>query len=50
MDINEQIIYYYRNGYKIKEIAVKTGLSIAAVESRLCRLRRKREVKRWWEE
>ena len=46
--INEQIAYYYRNGWKIKDIAVKTGLSVSAVKSRLQRMRKTKEVKRWW--
>lgn len=49
MDVNEQIIYYYRNGYRLKDIAAKTGLTVIAVKSRLERIRKKREVKRWWE-
>ena len=50
MSINEQIIYYYRNGYRIKEIAAKTGLSEETVKHKLCQLRKERQVKRWWEE
>lgn len=50
MSINEQIMYYYRNGYKLKEIAVKTGLSVETVKHKLWQLRKKQQVKRWWEE
>ena len=50
MDINKQIIYYYRNGYRLKEIANKTGLSVNIVKHKLCQLRKKQQVKRWWEE
>lgn len=49
MDINNQIIRYYENGWKIKDIAAKTGLTVIAVKSRLQRIRKKRKVKRWWE-
>lgn len=49
MNVNDQIIYYYRNGYKIKDIADKTGLTVVAVKSRLQRIRRKQTVNRWWE-
>ena len=50
MGINEQIIYYYRNGYRLKDIADKTGLTVAAVKNRLHKIRKKQEVKRWWKE
>ena len=50
MNVNDQILYYYRNGWKLKDIAEKTGLTMAAVSSRLQKMRKKREVKRWWKE
>jgi DNA-directed RNA polymerase specialized sigma24 family protein len=47
-DINKQIVYYYRNGWKLKDIAIKLNLSETAVKSRLQRIRKTQEVKRWW--
>lgn len=49
MSINEQIVYYYRNGWKIKDIAAKTGLTAVAVSHRLHKIRKTQEVKRWYE-
>ena len=49
-ETDKKIIYYYRNGYKNKGIAEKTGLTINQVKWRLVVIRKKREVKRWWEE
>lgn len=48
MDINEQIVHYYYNGWSRKDIAAKLGLTEIAVKKRLERIRKKREVKRWW--
>lgn len=48
MSINEQIVRLYENGYKLKEIAEELGLTVAAVSSRLQRIRKTREVKRKW--
>ena len=48
--IDNEIIYYFENGWKLKDIAIKLDLTPVAVKSRLQRIRRKREIKRWWEE
>lgn len=49
MTINEQIIYYYEHGWRLKDIACKVGITTIAVKSRLQRIRQKQEVKRPWE-
>ena len=46
--LNNQIVHYYENGWPLKDIAEKTGLSKAAVSSRLQRIRKTREVIRPW--
>lgn len=48
MDINSQIIHYYNNGWRLKDIGAKVGLTEKQVKSRLQKLRQKHEVKRWW--
>lgn len=50
MSIDEQIIYYYRNGWSRKEIAEKLGITHNQVMYRLQKIRQSRPVKRWWEE
>ena len=50
MDETDKIIAYcYRNGYPIKDICVKTGLSVGKVGYRLDKLR-KAGLKKWWQE
>lgn len=49
-EINNQVVYYYRNGWKIKAIAAKLDITEGEVRGRLRRIRKKREVKRWWED
>lgn len=46
----ERIIYYYRNGFKNKDIAKKTGLTLNQVRWKLVTIKKKREIKRWWDE
>ena len=48
--MDDKIIYYYRNGFSAKSISDKTGLTVNQVKYRLQQIRRKRELKRWWEE
>lgn len=48
IELNDQIVHYYENGWPLKDIAEKTGLSKAAVSSRLQRIRKTREVIRPW--
>lgn len=48
--MDEKIIYYYRNGFKYKDIAMKTGLTVNQVHYRLKVIRRKKKLLRWWEE
>lgn len=50
MNIDEQIIYYYRNGYGPAGIAEKTGLKLNTVKWRLQEIRKKQKLLRWWEE
>lgn len=50
MSVDKQIIYYYRNGFKTKDIALKTGLTLNQVKWRLQVIRRKQKLVRWWEE
>lgn len=49
MTLNDQILYYYKNGWRMKDIAAKLGLTTIAVKSRINRMRKKQEVKRWWQ-
>ena len=48
-EIDKVIAYCYRNGYPIKDICVKTGLSVGKVGYRLDKLR-KAGLKKWWQE
>lgn len=48
--IDEQIIYWYRNGYDNSGIAEKTGLELNTVKWRLQEIRKTRKVLRWWAE
>lgn len=47
--LDERIIYYYRNNWMIKRIADELGLTVPAVKRRLTKIRKKQEVKRWWQ-
>ena len=49
-ELDKKIIYYYRNGWKIKAIAEKLKLNPKSISGRLCYLRKRQEIKRWWEE
>jgi DNA-directed RNA polymerase specialized sigma24 family protein len=49
-DIDEQIIYWYRNGFSAKGIAEKTGLKLNTVKWRLQEIRKKQKLLRWWAE
>ena len=49
-EIDKQLIYYYRNNFKTKQIAEKTGLQLNTVRNKLARLRKHGKLKRWWEE
>ncbi len=49
-DIDEQIIYWYRNGFSAKGIAEKTGLKLNTVKWRLYEIRKTRKLLRWWAE
>ena len=48
--IDEQIIYWYRNGYDNSGIAEKTGLKLNTVKWRLQEIRKERKLLRWWAE
>lgn len=48
--IDEQIIYWYRNGFSAKGIAEKTGLKLNTVKWRLYEIRKTRKLLRWWAE
>lgn len=47
---DKQIIYYYRNGFRIKDIAQKTGLTVDQVKWRLKVIKSKQKLVRWYEE
>lgn len=49
-ETDKKIVYLYRNGYKNKGIAEKTGLSVIQVKNRLQAIRKKQKVQRWWDE
>lgn len=49
-DVDKKIIYYYRNGFKIKTMAEKTGLELKIITRKLARLRYHGLLKRWWDE
>ena len=49
-DYDEQIIYYYRNGFDNQAIADKTGLKLNTVKWRLHEIRKTRKLLRWWAE
>lgn len=49
-ETDKKIVYLYRNGYRLKDISKKTGLSMNQVNYRLLVIRKKRKVQRWWEE
>jgi len=48
--MDEQIIYYYRNGFSAKGISEKTGLTVNQVKYRLQQIRKTRKLLRWWDE
>lgn len=48
--MDEQIIYYYRNGFSAKAISEKTGLTVNQVKYRLQQIRKTRKLLRWWDE
>lgn len=48
IELNNKIIHYYENGWRLKDIAEKVGISEQAVSGRLQRIRKTREVKRPW--
>jgi hypothetical protein len=48
--IDEQIIYWYRNGYGPAGIAEKTGLKLNTVKWRLYEIKKERKLLRWWAE
>lgn len=48
-DLDDQIVYYYKNGWSQKRIAEDLGLTENAVKQRLFKIRKKTEVKRWWQ-
>lgn len=49
-DIDKKIIYYYRNGFRVKTMAEKLGLELRVVKNRVNRLRPYGLLKRWWDE
>lgn len=49
-EIDNQIAYYYRNGYRLKDIGAKVGLTDKQVKRRLQTLRQKNKIVRWWKE
>ena len=49
-DLDKKLIYYYRNNFPKKEMAIKTGVELRIVHNRLLRLRKHGLLKRGWEE
>lgn len=49
-ELDKKLMYYYRNDFPKKEMAVKTGVDLNIVHNRLVRLRKHGMLKRWWEE
>ena len=49
-DLDKKIIYYYRNDFRTKTMAEKTGVEVRLIQNRIARLRRYGYLKRWWEE
>lgn len=49
-ELDKKLMYYYRNNFPKKEMAVKTGVELRIVNNRLLRLRKHGLLKRWWEE
>ena len=49
-DLDKKIIYYYRNNFRTKSMAEKTGVEVRIIRNRIARLRRYGYLKRWWEE
>lgn len=48
-EITDEVVKMYRNGYKLKDISEKTGISITAIKSKMERMRSKGEkLERWW--
>lgn len=49
-DLDEKLIYYYRNNFPVKDIMAKTGESKNKITYRLWKLKKQGVLKRWWEE
>ena len=49
-ELDVQLIYYYRNDFRVKTMAELTGENLNRVRNRLIRLRKHGKLKRWWEE
>lgn len=49
-EADKQIIYYYRNGFRAKDIADRLGMTVPQIKYRIQRLRGKGMLKRWWKE
>lgn len=48
-DLDQEIVRLYQNGFPYKEIANRLGITKGKVDRRLHEIRKKKEVKRWWE-
>lgn len=48
-ELDEKIEYYYRNDFSRKQIAEKLEISIGKVAYRLKEIRKRKELKRWWQ-
>ena len=49
-DLDEKLIYYYRNNFPVKDIMAKTGEGKNKITYRLWKLKKQGVLKRWWEE
>lgn len=49
-EIDKKIVYYYRNDFRVKNIADLTGVELKIIKNRMARLRRLGMLKRWWDE
>ena len=49
-ELDEKIVYYYRNNFPVKDIMQKTGESKNKITYRLLKLKKQGVLKRWWEE
>ena len=49
-EMDKKIEYFYRNNFTRQHMAEELGVSVSKVAYRLQVIRKRKELKRWWEE